>query len=245
MDVGVAMLGARMQYAVPVILHQAGLLGRLYTDSYRGTSLEREVLKRMSWFEHTPKLLRMYAQRYAPQLDGADITRFEWFGIRNALDRRGVQSREEKERLLIETSKRFGQLSLENGIGDHKAVYAFKGAALEIFQGTRADTVRILEQSILPHECMQEWLAKENLRPHVVARVSSFTDVTRAVQAGHVAAVLPDLAAVDFDPKKFKWEEIAAFEPRTLVLIANTRSLERSGIIEGVAEKLAALLKLG
>jgi DNA-binding transcriptional LysR family regulator len=90
----------------------------------------------------------------------------------------------------------------------------------------------------------QEWLTKEKLAPRVFARVSSFTDVARAVQAGHAAAVLPDMAAVDFDPKRFKHEKIDALKSRTLVLIANGRSLERSGIARGVAERLAELIRV-
>jgi DNA-binding transcriptional LysR family regulator len=91
----------------------------------------------------------------------------------------------------------------------------------------------------------QEWLAKEKLRPRVSARVSSFTDLARVVQAGEAAAVLPNLAAVDFDPKKFRHEPIAALKNRTLVLIANARSLDRSGTASGVEARLSEVLKLG
>lgn len=91
----------------------------------------------------------------------------------------------------------------------------------------------------------QEWLTKEKLRPRVLARVSSFTDLARAVQAGHAAAVLPEMAAVDFDPKKFKHEKIDALKPRMLVLIANARSLDRSGIAKGVETRLSEVLKVG
>lgn len=90
-----------------------------------------------------------------------------------------------------------------------------------------------------------EWLAAEKLAPQVLARVSSFTDLTRVVQARHAAAILPDLAAVDFDPKKFKRLPIAALKPRKLILIANARSLDRSGLAPGIAEKLAEVLRTG
>jgi hypothetical protein len=79
----------------------------------------------------------------------------------------------------------------------------------------------------------------------VFARVSSFTDLARVVQAGHAAAVLPDLAAVDFDTKRFTHEPIDDLKPRSLALIANLRSLDRSGIPAGVETKLAELLRLG
>ncbi|NQX02661.1 LysR family transcriptional regulator [bacterium] len=90
----------------------------------------------------------------------------------------------------------------------------------------------------------REWLAREGLKPRVLVRVSSFTDVARAIHGGHAAAVLPVMAAVDFDPKKFKYLPIAGLKPRTLVLIANTRSLDRSGITPGVAGQLAELMTL-
>jgi len=88
------------------------------------------------------------------------------------------------------------------------------------------------------------WLGKEGLHPQVVARVSSFTDLVRAVQAGHAAAVLPEVAAVDFDPKKFKQLPIPDLKPRTLVLIANTRNLERIGTNRDAEARLSELLQL-
>lgn len=65
------------------------------------------------------------------------------------------------------------------------------------------------------------------------------------VRAGHASAVLPELAAVDFDPGKFKSEKIAGLKPRPLVLIANARSLDRSGIARGVEVRLCELFKVG
>lgn len=88
------------------------------------------------------------------------------------------------------------------------------------------------------------WLAKERLVPKVFARVSSFTELAKIVQAGHAAAVLPDLAQVDFDPKRYAHRSVSALRNRTLVLIANERSLERSGIAPGAAPKMAELLKM-
>ena len=54
------------------------------------------------------------------------------------------------------------------------------------------------------------WLAKERLVTQVFARVSSFTELTKIVQTGHAAAVLPDLATVDFDPKRYVHHSIPA-----------------------------------
>jgi DNA-binding transcriptional LysR family regulator len=94
-------------------------------------------------------------------------------------------------------------------------------------------------------ERWHSWLTKERLVTKVFARVSSFTELTKIAQTGQAAAVLPDLARVDFDPKRYAHHSIPALRNRTLVLIANTRSLERSGIAPGAAKKLAELLTLG
>jgi len=88
------------------------------------------------------------------------------------------------------------------------------------------------------------WPAKERLVPKVFVRVSSFIELGKIVQAGHAASVLPDLAEVDFDPKRYAHRSIPALRNRTLVLIANSRSLGWSGVGLGVAPKLAELLKL-
>lgn len=90
----------------------------------------------------------------------------------------------------------------------------------------------------------QEWLREKNLRPHVLTRVPSFTNLARLVQGGHAAAVLPEMAAVDFAPKQFRQERIAALKPRGLVLIANARSLDRTGVSSDATVQLSKALKL-
>jgi hypothetical protein len=93
-------------------------------------------------------------------------------------------------------------------------------------------------------ESWQQWLDGKRLVPELFARVSSFTDLVRIVRPGQAAAVLPDLAAVDFEPKMFAARLIGKLPRRQLVLIANARSLDRSGIPSGVAAKMGKLLKL-
>lgn len=89
------------------------------------------------------------------------------------------------------------------------------------------------------------WLTKEGLVPKVFARVSSFIELAKIVQAGHAAAVLPDMAKVDFETKRYAHVSIPTLRKRTLVLIANERSLERSGIERGAQARLSEVLKLG
>lgn len=94
-------------------------------------------------------------------------------------------------------------------------------------------------------ERWQQLLTTKRLTPYVFARVSSFTDLARIVHTGHAAAILPELATVDFEPKRFECRPVAALKPRTLVLISNARSLDRSGVEPGIAMKLAEILATG
>lgn len=93
-------------------------------------------------------------------------------------------------------------------------------------------------------ERWHHWLATKRLTPQVFARVSSFTDLARIVRTGHAAAVLPVLAAVDFEQNRFEYHPVAALKPRTLVLITNDRSLDRSGFDPQIARKLAEVLTI-
>ena len=160
-NIGVAMLGARMHYAVPAILHAAGRLERFYTDSFRRTNAERVLFGKLERLEATPKLVKMFAGRYTEDLAGADVVRFEALGIRNALQRRRVHSRSEKELVNDAMAKAFGARALGAGAGAHDMLYAFKGAALEIFEGAGPKTIKILEQSILPYDPTTRLLGTE------------------------------------------------------------------------------------
>ncbi len=91
-------------------------------------------------------------------------------------------------------------------------------------------------------ERWHEWLEKQQLRPRIMARVSSFTDAAKIVLAGHAAAVLPDLATVEFDAKKFDYYPLPAMKSRFLALIANARSMDRAGLTTDAPAKLAKLL---
>lgn len=88
----------------------------------------------------------------------------------------------------------------------------------------------------------QQWISANRLSPQVFARVSSFTDLARIVHAGHAAAVLPEVAQVEFDMRRVKHRPVPALKPRMLVLIANARSIDRSGIDPRAAKNLAGIL---
>jgi DNA-binding transcriptional LysR family regulator len=146
-----------------------------------------------------------------------------------------------REDALPKETKRWRLGAVGYALFATNALWKGRASAKEVLQ--KAPVAELLPSGQFPTR-WREWLAKEKLAPRVLARVSSFTDVARAVQAGHAAAVLPEMAAVDFDPKKFKWEKIDGLRSRTLVLIANDRSLDRIGIPNSTVELLAQQVKV-
>jgi DNA-binding transcriptional LysR family regulator len=94
------------------------------------------------------------------------------------------------------------------------------------------------------HRSYREFLAGKGWQPQVVARAGSFLSLSRLVKSGGLAAVLPLTAAVEFDASRVKGQPLAWDHRRTLVLLANPRSIERAGLRAGAAKHLAAVLAL-
>jgi hypothetical protein len=91
----------------------------------------------------------------------------------------------------------------------------------------------------------REWLAAENIEPRVTVRMPSFTHLARMTRETGVASVLPEIASVDFDEKKIVGKTMPWKHDRQIVLIANARCMDRSGIRPGAAVDLARRLKFG
>ena len=89
-----------------------------------------------------------------------------------------------------------------------------------------------------------EWLAEKQITPHVAVRMPSFVHLARMTREAGVAAVLPEIAKVDFDEKKIVGKPVPWKNERRIVLIANARSLDRTGIRPGSVAKLAEVLEL-
>ena len=122
-------------------------------------------------------------------------------------------------------------------------LFAFKKAWGDGIEGVVART-RFAE--LLPggsfHRSYQTFLADKGWKPQVVARAGSFLSLARLVDSGGLAAVLPLTAAVEFDASRIKAEPLPWDHRRTVVLLANPRSIERAGLRAGAAKHLAAVL---
>ena len=149
--VDVAILGARMHYAVPSVLAKAGLLGTFFTDTYLGNKPSlRRLLKRLP-ARALPSYLRRLRGREAQDLEPGKVVSFDTLGLKSAWLRRRVRSQAELFKLHAATAREFCERVVSCGISGASAVYTLNAASLEIFQeAKRRGILCIQEQTIAP-----------------------------------------------------------------------------------------------
>lgn len=147
----VAMLGARMNYAVPRALHRAGQLNALITDVYLQKGPLRGAVGALSALPGAPSGLRALLGRHHPELAGARILSRQGSGVRNILHRRKMDQDQDKTgRVGAKLSGARLLADLLSQMSDPgEALYAFQEAAQAPFQAARARGMAcVLEQSI-------------------------------------------------------------------------------------------------
>lgn len=87
-----------------------------------------------------------------------------------------------------------------------------------------------------------ELLTPKGWSPRVVVRAGSFQQLARLVRGEGLAAVLPKIAEVEFDPVKIESEALPWGYERPLVFLANVRSIAHAVIRPGAVKALADLL---
>jgi glycosyltransferase involved in cell wall biosynthesis len=159
----VAQLGARMHYAVPRILHRAGLLERLYTD----------ICARKGWprlLEHWPRALRparlqRLIGRVPEGIPASRITAFNGFGLSYARRIARARTVDERNELFLWAGREFCRRVVAGGFGEAAAVYTFNSAGLEILQQARQRGLKaVVEQTIAPRAIERVLLRDEVTR---------------------------------------------------------------------------------
>jgi glycosyltransferase involved in cell wall biosynthesis len=172
----VTQLGARMHYAVPSILENAGMLETFYTDiaasdvstlKYLPKALTRRIggLSRLAGRSVNPAVL-------------ARTQTFPLLGVDYALRLRLLK---DPSKVFLWAAKEFAQRVIKLGFGGANAVYAFNSAALEIMTEAKKRGLRtILEQTIAPKRterailsCEREYYAA--WEPNYEARTQSLS----------------------------------------------------------------------
>jgi len=156
----VAMLGARMHYAAPRVLHAAGRLMHLFTDLclVKGAPRALNVFPR----KLLPGAGRRMVERVPSGVPPEMITAFTGFGLRYALRIAQAGSPGELTRAFLWGGQKFCRLVLRSWPPGAQALFAYNSAALELLQHARQNGLHgILEQSIVPKRLERRLLAEE------------------------------------------------------------------------------------
>ncbi|MEA5516915.1 glycosyltransferase family 4 protein [Nodularia sp. UHCC 0506] len=156
----VALLGARMHYAVPRILHQASLLQHLYTDicAVKGwTKLIHAIPQSLQ-----PSSLKRLLGRVPEGIPTDSITAFNSFGLEYARKLRQARSPSETTQAFLWAGQTFCQLILKQGFCRASGIYTFNTAGLEVLQSARQQGLTtVTEQTIAPKAIEYQLLHEE------------------------------------------------------------------------------------
>lgn len=156
----VAQLGARMHYAVPRMLEDAGLLEHFYCDICALKGWPRVL--RFVPSALRPKALRRLAGRIPHGVPTSKMTAFTPLGTRYAWRLAAARSNAEMRRVHRWAGQTFAQRVASRDWGRATSVYTFNGAALEILEAAqRRGILAVLEQTIAPRETQIQLLCSE------------------------------------------------------------------------------------
>ncbi len=161
-SVHVAMLGARMHYAVPVLLDKHGLLGRFYTDNYLGNKPWLSRLLSAIPTRLRSRAITRWLGRKA-EIDASKVVSFESLGFHTWWRRKRAGDSIAFRTLFADGNRRFNELILRRGMNDVGLIFGFNGAALELFRfaKTNREIATVLEQTIAPGAIQKRLLSEE------------------------------------------------------------------------------------
>lgn len=160
----VAQLGARMHYAVPRILHDAGMLTMLHTDicAVKGwPSVIRQLLPNR-W---QPRGLQSLLGRVPKGVPPEKVQAYTSFGWEYARRRQTAKTATETTNVYLWAGMTFNRLIIEHGIDNVDAVYTFNSSGLELLQEAKKRGLYcVMEQTIAPkiveHEILDDELVQ-------------------------------------------------------------------------------------
>ena len=154
----VSQLGARMHYAVPRILHQAGRLERLYTDICAVKNWPRALGAVPP--SVLPATLRRLRGRVPHDIPRGKICCFEAVGIASVISRMLDRSRSNDTRAALSAGRRFSRAVEREGFGAAAGFYGISGECLEQLQAARLlGLATAVEQIIAPREIVDKLVA--------------------------------------------------------------------------------------
>jgi glycosyltransferase involved in cell wall biosynthesis len=157
----VALLGARCHYAIPLLLHRAGMLETLHVDI-----CSRDWPARMHRFLPLPASVKTLAKRLnerrIPEISNNDIVSYPVFGLTRALRHAFRKTPGSVLQGYVADNRKFCRKVCQQPWGKANAVFGFNGAALEIFRRAKnSGLLTVLEQTIAPYAFVEPLLERE------------------------------------------------------------------------------------
>lgn len=149
-----------MHYAVPRILHDAGILEHLFTDicAVKGWPRLLNFIPRKLQPDGVKRLLGRVPDGIPPER----ITAFNQLGWSYAQRLRQASNRAEITAAFLWAGKKFCDLVLKTGLGSTTGIYTFNSAGLEILQSARQRGMQtVMEQTIAPRSLEYQLLQAE------------------------------------------------------------------------------------
>lgn len=156
----VAQIGARRHYAVPAALERAGLLTGLYTDVCMAAPWLRMLGKVLPQDCPLPGWKSLSGREPIGVPDGQVICLWSspWAMRRH---RQSMRPEGQYTRWVTQNAA-FGRAVVQRGFGNAQAVYAFNGAAVEIFEAAKRSGLKcLLDMTIAPLEVVDKLLDEE------------------------------------------------------------------------------------
>ena len=143
----VAHPGARLHYAVALLLHKRQALAHFYTDNYWPTKTTLDSISSQIPEKWIPAPIKQWKTRQV-DLPKNKITAFQWLGFRYQYELKKVGTTD----VFYKYNRKFGKkVAALLGSVDANAVYGFTGSSLEIFKKAKKMGLKcILEQMSAP-----------------------------------------------------------------------------------------------
>jgi hypothetical protein len=152
-----------MHYAVPRILHAAGMLEYFYTDFSAIAGWSRML----NWIPAAlqPALVRRLLDRTPKGVPREKVTAFNALGLEYARRLRRSHSTSDSTEVFLWAGRALCSLVLARGLGNAGGVYTFNSAGLELLQRARREGRRtVMEQTIAPMRFELQLLGDEASR---------------------------------------------------------------------------------
>jgi glycosyltransferase involved in cell wall biosynthesis len=151
----VAQLGARRHYAIPRILHEAGLLEHFYTDICAVKGWQK-MLKHVPRFM-LPDVFKRLSDRVPYDIPEEKITEFKYFGLKYSLQLNSKKISENGTEIYKWAGEEFCNRILKSGLKNANGVYTFNSAGLELLRDAKTRGLKtIMEQTTPAHHASRE-----------------------------------------------------------------------------------------